>query len=95
MILRRQGFVVSEADSVAGALRGLELRPDWVLLDLMLPDGCGTEILRRASAAGAACRVCVVTGCASARLDEARALGPDFIFTKPVNVDRLLAAMTA
>ena len=86
---------MSETDSVAGALRGLERHPDWVLLDLMLPDGCGTEVLRRAGAAGAACKVCVVTGCGPDKLDEARALGAPFIFKKPLDVERLLAAITA
>src|SRR4051794_9998827 len=47
LILKRQGFVASEAGSVAEALRKLEARrPEWILLDLMLPDGYGTEILR-------------------------------------------------
>jgi DNA-binding response OmpR family regulator len=95
LILARQGFAVSETDTVAGALRGLELHPDWVLLDLMLPDGCGTEVLRRAGATGASSKMCVITGCASEKLDEARALGPQFVFKKPVDVERLLAAMTA
>jgi len=84
---------VSETDTVAGALRGLERHPDWVLLDLMLPDGCGTEVLRRAGSAGAGCKFCVITGCGKEKLDEARALGPRFIFKKPVDVERLLAAM--
>src|SRR5688572_4229205 len=47
-ILRLQGFAVSEAGTLADAMRessaGL---PAWILLDLMLPDGNGTELLRR------------------------------------------------
>src|SRR5688572_3635756 len=40
LILRNQGFVASEAATVAEALRKLtDRRPEWVLLDLMLPDG--------------------------------------------------------
>ena len=86
---------MSEAETVAAALRALEARPDWVLLDLMLPDGCGSEVLRRARGAGGACRVCVITGAGPERVDAARALGPQFVFKKPLDVDELLAAMTA
>src|SRR6266498_40043 len=46
-ILKRQGFVVSEAGTVAEAMRGLAAQPRWILLDLMLPDGCGINVLRR------------------------------------------------
>jgi DNA-binding response OmpR family regulator len=92
-ILRRQGFAVSEAGSVAEAIAALESRPDWVMLDLMLPDGCGTEVLRKAKSGGRACRVCVVTGCGPGKLEEARALGPELLLKKPLDVDRLLAAL--
>jgi DNA-binding response OmpR family regulator len=103
-ILRRQGFAVSEAATVAQALAALDARPDWVMLDLMLPDGCGTAVLKKAkSVAGAAigagaaraCRVCVVTGCGPAKFEEARALGPELLLKKPLDVDRLLAALRA
>lgn len=95
MILKGRGFVVSEADTVAGAVSALAHRPDWVLLDLMLPDGCGTQVLRKIKEGGGGCRVCLVTGCGPAKLAEARALGPDAVFKKPVDVDRLLAVLTA
>jgi DNA-binding response OmpR family regulator len=97
-ILKRQGFAVSEAATVAQALAALETRPDWVMLDLMLPDGCGTEVLKRAKAGAGfagACRVCVVTGCGPAKFEEARALGPELLLKKPLDVDRLLAALRA
>jgi DNA-binding response OmpR family regulator len=94
-ILRRQGFAVSEAGTVAEALAGLSARPDWVMLDLMLPDGCGTTVLRTVKAAGGACRVCVVTGCGPVKFEEARALGPEALLTKPLDVERLLAVLAA
>src|SRR4051794_34133490 len=47
-LLRRQGFAVSEAGTVGDAVRALAGRPDWVLLDVMLPDGCGLDVFRRA-----------------------------------------------
>ena len=94
LILKRLGFEVHEAGTVADALAAVERRPDWVLLDLMLPDGCGTDVLRKAkSQAGS--RVCVVSGCGPERLEQARAMGPDAVFKKPLDVDRLLGLLTA
>src|SRR5690349_17068127 len=50
LLLRHRGFVVSEAGTIAEAVAGLAAGLDWVLLDLMLPDGCGFEVYRRAAA---------------------------------------------
>src|SRR5688500_11094846 len=62
-LLTRQGFAVSEAATVADALAALPAaRPDWVLLDLMLPDGSGVEVIRRVRADRLPSRVCLVTG---------------------------------
>src|SRR5690349_16757632 len=38
-LLKRLGFAVSEAATVAEALAALSDPPAWILLDLMLPDG--------------------------------------------------------
>ena len=92
-ILRRLGYAVSEAGTVAAALAALAQRPDWVLLDLMLPDGCGTEVLRKEKADAAGTRICVVTGCGPERLEKARALEPDAVFKKPLDVERMLAVL--
>jgi CheY-like chemotaxis protein len=52
MILRRRGYAVFEAATIADALAWLaDQPPHWMLLDLMLPDGCGIEILRKVRAA--------------------------------------------
>ena len=80
---------------MAEAMAGLAERPRWVLLDLMLPDGCGIDVLRRARADGLASRVCVVTGCGPALVEQAVALGAGHVFTKPLDVERLVAALTA
>jgi DNA-binding response OmpR family regulator len=91
-ILKRQGYTVSEAGTVAEAVELLARRPDWVLLDLMLPDGCGTEVLRRAREAGGS-RVCVVTGCGPNRIAAARALAPEALLCKPLDVGRMLSLL--
>jgi DNA-binding response OmpR family regulator len=90
---------VSEAGSVAEAL-GLLVSappappPDWVLLDLMLPDGSGHDVLRRVRADGIASRVCVVSGCGPLMLDEVRELGARHVFTKPLDVDGLIRVLS-
>ena len=92
-ILQTCGFAVLEATTVADAIAKLPEHPDWVLLDLMLPDGCGTEVLAKIRAEGLATGICVVTGCTGARLDRARTMGAEHIFIKPVAVDRLMAVL--
>ena len=45
--LEREGFDVQLAETAADALRRFqERRPDLVLLDVMLPDGDGRDVLR-------------------------------------------------
>ena len=94
-ILKKNGYVVSEAATLADGLREADVqRPAWILLDLMLPDGSGTELLRRMrGGALPPARVCVITGCATAAVGEARALEPEHVFTKPLDVEGLLAVM--
>ena len=83
-ILRRQGYTVSEAPTLADALReAVANQPQWILLDLMLPDGNGTDLLRRVRAGEIASRVCVITGCASGMLNEVRRLEPENVFMNP------------
>ena len=94
-ILKTSGFSVTEAGTVAEAMGALAQRPDWVLLDLMLPDGCGTEVLRKLRAEGPPSRVCVITGCGPQKLEEVRVLRPDLILKKPLDVEGLLAALTS
>ena len=83
-----------EVGTVADALAALERRPDWVLLDLMLPDGCGSKVLERVNEHRLPSRVCVITGCGPDRLEKVRSLGPDEVFKKPVDVMRLLAVLS-
>jgi two-component system CitB family response regulator len=90
-----QGYSVTEAGTVAEAVGALARHPDWVLLDLMLPDGCGTEILHRVKREPFGCKVCVITGCGPDKLEEVRALGPELILKKPVDVQQLMAALTS
>ena len=68
---------------------------DALLLDLMLPDGCGISVLDRIRAAELPCTVCVVTGCDSHLMNLARRAGAEHAFTKPLDVERLMNVMCA
>ena len=95
LILKRLGFAVSEAATVAEAIAELAGKPAWILLDLMLPDGNGVDVLRRAREAGLSATVCVITGCGPDMIDDAMRAGAHHAFTKPLDVGRLMAVMTA
>ncbi len=69
--------------------KGLELawswRPDVILLDLVLPEMSGVELLRRYRGWGGTAKVLVVTGAEPKLIQETLfALGADFIMRKPV-----------
>ena len=96
MILQRRGYAVFEAATVADALASVaDHPPRWMLLDLMLPDGCGIDVLRKVRAARMATKTCVITGCAAAKLVEAREAGAEHTFVKPLDVEELVTVMEA
>jgi response regulator of citrate/malate metabolism len=88
---------VSEAATVAEALAVIEQSPppQWMLLDLMLPDGCGISVLEKVRAANLPCTVCIITGCDSQLIHLARRAGAQHAFTKPLDVERLMNVMCA
>jgi DNA-binding NarL/FixJ family response regulator len=63
-----------------------QYQPDWLLLDLMLPDGDGIKVLEHVRKIEAPVKVCILTGCGDQnRLDAVKQLGPDGFITKPVD----------
>jgi two-component system, OmpR family, response regulator len=95
--LRFAGFEVATAASCAEAVRTASAwRPDLVLLDVMMPDGDGFEVLDRIRSAGADVPVIFLT----ARDDvtdrvSGLALGADDYVTKPFSLDEVLARIRA
>jgi two-component system OmpR family response regulator len=91
--LRFLGFEVITADTGAGALRLARARPfDLVVLDVMLPDTDGFEVVRRLRADG--CRVPVIFLTARDTQDDKVAgltLGGDDYLTKPFGLEELAA----
>ncbi len=90
--LKVSGYEVYTASSGSEALRLIEAhRPDCVLLDIIIPDQDGLEVLRRLRAKSSLPVVAF-----SARPDNARSaieMGADVFMTKPFDMDSLLAAI--
>lgn len=89
-ILERSAFDVWEAGTVEEALGRLADRPDWVLLDLMLPDGSGCAVLENVNAQRIGSKVCVISGAGPHMIGEARSLGVRHVLPKPLNLPRLM-----
>jgi len=94
--LRGAGYEVETADSVESALAAAGMRPpEAVILDLVLPDGTGTDVareLRRWSSAPI-----IVLSAVGEEREKVAALdaGADDYVTKPVGIDELLARLRA
>jgi DNA-binding response OmpR family regulator len=84
---------VSEAATLAQARAALAARPDWILLDLMLPDGNGIDLLHDLPALPHRPCICVITGCGRDLQEQARAAGAAHVLVKPVDIDALLATL--
>jgi DNA-binding response OmpR family regulator len=95
--LEYEGHVVDVAHTAAAGLASYRARrPDLVVLDLMLPDGDGFEVLRRLRAGGATAPVLVLTALGD-ETDKVRGLrlGADDYVTKPFGLLELLARVEA
>ena len=93
-VLTRRGWDVTIAATVADALERLDRKPHCLVLDLMLPDGSGLDVLERLRAAGQPLRVIVTTGADDAALlKRVRQYEPDAILRKPIDLSELLHAL--
>ena len=94
-LLGRWGFTVSQAMDAREVVRKvLEIKPDALMLDVLMPGGSGHLVLERLRERTETRRlpVLLVTGWPQ----EARAvdgLGPVALLTKPVSADPLRAAL--
>lgn len=89
-ILRIWGWEVESATTVGAAVPLLENPPAVILLDLMLPDGDGSEILNYMRSRNLTTPVIVTTGASDPeRLERVKSLSPMCILKKPIDLDRL------
>jgi CheY-like chemotaxis protein len=94
MLFERRGWHVWQAASLAQAENRLQPAPDWVVLDLMLPDGDGIELLREIQRRGLATRAVVTTGIVEPNhLNAVREYQPAAILHKPTSFARILEVM--
>src|SRR5918912_4604544 len=95
--LSRNGFGVSQATGGADALRmARKLRPDLILLDLMLPGESGIEVCERIREIDEEVVIVMVTA-KDAEDDKVRGFeaGADDYVTKPLGMKELLARINA
>jgi DNA-binding NtrC family response regulator len=88
-LVEHEGFSTRGAGSIAAARTVLNERaPDLMLIDLVLPDGSGMELVEEAARLGA--QVVLITGHASVEtaVDALRRGATDYL-TKPVDLARL------
>ena len=89
-LIATEGFTVATAGSLKDARRQLALQePDVVLLDLVLPDGSGMQLVEDAKALGNT-EVVLITGHASLDTSiQALRLGAADYLVKPINFKQL------
>jgi two-component system, OmpR family, KDP operon response regulator KdpE len=94
--LRAAGYEVDTADTAETALATAALRPpEAVILDLVLPDGNGTDVTRELRTWSSA--PVIVLSAVGEEREKVAALdaGADDYVTKPVGIDELLARLRA
>jgi two-component system KDP operon response regulator KdpE len=94
--LRGAGYEVETADTAESALAAAAMRPpEAVILDLVLPDGTGTDVARELRTWSAA--PIIVLSAVGDEGEKVAALdaGADDYVTKPVGIDELLARLRA
>jgi two-component system OmpR family response regulator len=95
MALRYEGWEVRTADDGQSAIRiAREFRPDAIVLDIMLPDLGGLEVLQRVRADGAETPVLFLTAKDSLddRIAGLTAGGDDYV-TKPFSLEEVVARL--
>jgi len=99
LLLRKQGFLVTYSATAGGAVDLIhEVKPDIILLDIMLPDRNGIQVLDSLKANALTCDIPVILMSALADLDtKVRGIehGADDYVVKPVHNAELLARLRA
>jgi CheY-like chemotaxis protein len=92
-LLSRRGCQVEVASLVSEAVDRIGTA-DCIILDLMLPDGSGRDVLAAVRQDGVTARVVVTSGCADRDLlRDVEALRPDAVVRKPIDFAALLGAL--
>jgi DNA-binding response OmpR family regulator len=90
-ILEYLGFQPLPAVNLSEGIEAIESNPDFLILDLMLPDGSGVELLRHIRNSGCRTKVAVTTGTHDPELmQQVEELRPDVVLIKPLNLTKLV-----
>ena len=94
-LLRLSGFDAHLTSTVRDAMQALGNQP-FAILDLMLPDGSGLDVLAAIQAEHPRTRALVATASLDPRMEhEARRLGAELVLTKPIRLTELLGWLRA
>jgi len=84
--------VGTAADGLEALERAAELKPDLILLELVLPKLDGLEVLRRLPGKGENCRVIVLSGFVNGKvIAECSDCGADYFIPKPCDIQSLIS----
>jgi DNA-binding response OmpR family regulator len=91
--LAHRGWVVTVARTVAEAMESLNPPPHCILLDLVLPDGPGEDVLRKVREQHLPTNVAVCTGTDDpVRLALVKGMDPAALFLKPIDFEEVCRA---
>ena len=90
--LEREGYLTHLAETCAQALQHLtSLKPDLVILDIMLPDGSGLDILKKIRSSGDTAVILLTARSEEVDKIVGLELGADDYVSKPFSVRELMA----
>lgn len=90
-LLRLSGYDISCAATISEAQAKLGDRPQWLILDLTLPDGKGIDLLQQVRSNNLPIKVAITTGTTDeAMLSDVLQLHPDAIFHKPFDISKVM-----
>ncbi len=93
VLFRHYEYQVTVASTLAEGQAALSTGFDLILLDLLLPDGDGTEILQQVRVSGITSKVFVLTGSTDkTAMLKIRRFMPEKFFRKPLNFLEILDA---
>lgn len=94
LLLHHNGYLPLTAATVSDGMNLLGESPAWVVLDLMLPDGCGKDLLQHIRDRNLAIKVAVISGTGDQVLiQEVHRLRPESFLQKPIEFSKLLAIL--
>ncbi len=95
VFLRRKGFAVEVEKTVDAALKRLEsLKPDFAIVDLLLDDGDGTDVVRRIKEKYPKTYTIVLSGHREDQVkDKVAGSGADEFLPKPLTASQLKAIL--